>query len=230
MDATTACKDSAYAWYDLVRLTGGEGARWVSEYGHLNDELAQIMTAVPLMRRGKLAEGRAILVGVKEGIRAAEVADPSILDVAERWYRGALGYYHYCSGDLDEADREMAAACDAIVRAIARRPFLLGIADEAVELVVHRARIARNRCRWSEMHAHIDAALGMREGTVPYFVLPDGACVDLAAVRRWLDELPVPAGAQPVRAELQDPEQSRRSVDRFVRDVLRLPGFVIQHP
>jgi hypothetical protein len=33
-----------------------------------------------------------------------------------------------------------------------------------------------------------------------------------------------------VRPHLQQEDRGRQSIDRFVRDVLRLPGFVIQHP
>lgn len=230
MDVTTACKESPYAWYDLVRLTGGEGARWVDEYSRLNPQMAQIMAAVGVLRRGELDTGEAMLAEAWGGVCAAEVADLSILDVAERWYLGALGYAHYCRGQLDHADRLMARGGEALARAIHHRPFLLGIADEAVELVMHRARIARNGRRWGEMHAHIDRAWGMRRGTVPFVVMPDGTAVCLFAVQRWLEDLPLPADAQPVRPHLQQDDSARQSTERFVRDVLRLPGFVIQHP
>ncbi|HEX6039513.1 hypothetical protein [Longimicrobium sp.] len=230
MDATTACNERPYAWYDLVGLTGDEGSRWVAEYSRLNGEMALILDAVPLLRRGRLDEGRSMLDQAWDGVRAAHVADVSVLDVAERWYLGAVGYDHYCRGEMEAADARMAGAVRAVARAVARRPFLLGLADEAVELTVHRARIARNACRWSEMHAYVDQALGMREGTVPYLELPGGGSVNLADVQGWLESLPVPAHAQPLRPHLQRPDERRRSTDRFVRDVLRLPGFVIQHP
>lgn len=231
MGPTPSPSELAYPWYRLVQMHGEEGAQWVREYAEqVNPHTDRIMAAVPLMRRGGLSEGEAMLAESRAGLNAIPWEDPSVKDVADRWYYGALGYLHYCRGEYEEADRIMALACDSMAQAVARHRFLLVVVDEVVELVLHRARVARNRHRWAEMQGHVDAARGMRDGTVPYAVLEDGREVWLRDVQALLDELPLPDDAHPVRPHLQKEVERRQDTDRCVRDVLRIPGLVIQHP
>lgn len=222
--------NAAYPWYRLVQMSGDEGTRWLRDYGRANPQVDRIMAAVPLLRRGDQAGGEALLARAWEGMGGLEWEDPSARAVAERWYYGALGYALYCRRAYDEADEVMVRACDAMAHALRDRPFLLAIADEVVELVLHRARIARNRHRWDEMKAHVDTATAMREGTRPYYALDGGRTVWLADVQAFLDALPVPEDDRPVLPHLQRDAERRQDTDRCVRDVLRLPGFVIQHP
>lgn len=231
MGPTPSPSELAYPWYRLVQMHGEEGAQWVREYAEqVNPHTDRIMAAVPLMRRGGLREGEAMLAESRAGLNAIPWEDPSVKDVADRWYYGALGYLHYCRGEYEEADRIMALACDSMAQAVARHRFLLVVVDEVVELVLHRARVARNRHRWAEMQGHVDAARGMRDGTVPYAVLEDGREVWLRDVQALLEELPLPDDAHPVRPHLQKEVERRQDTDRCVRDVLRIPGLVIQHP
>lgn len=230
MGPTPSPAELAYPWYRLVQMYGDEGTRWVREYVQVNPHTDRIMAAVPVLRRGGLCEGEAMLAESWAGLSAIPWEDPSVEAVAHRWYYGALGYAHYCRGEYEEADRVMALACDAMAQAVGRHRFLLVVVDEVVELVLHRARVARNRHRWAEMDAHVRAARGMRDGTVPYAVLEDGREVWLRDVQAFLDELPLPDDARPVRPHLQRETDRRQDTDRCVRDVLRLPGVIIQHP
>jgi hypothetical protein len=222
--------ESAYPWYRLVQMCGDEGTRWMRDYVRVNPHTDRIMAAVPVLRRGDLCGGESMLAEAWEGLSAVPWDDPSVQAVAERWYYGALGYAHYCRGDYDEADRVMARACDAMAQALGQKRFLLVIADEVVELVLHRARIARNRHRWDEMREHVEAARGMRDGTRPYYALEDGRSVWLHDVQAFLDELPLPDDARPVRPHLQREAERRQDTERCVRDVLRLPGMIIHYP
>lgn len=230
MGPTPSPSELAYPWYRLVQMYGDEGTQWVREYVQVNPHTDRIMAAVPVLRRGGLCEGEAMLAESWAGLNAIPWEDPSVEAVAHRWYYGALGYAHYCRADYEEADRVMALACDAMAQAVGRHRFLLVVVDEVVELVLHRARVARNRHRWAEMDAHVQAARGMRDGTVPYAVLDDGRKVWLSDVHAFLDELPLPDDARPVRPHLQRETDRRQDTDRCVRDVLRLPGVIIQHP
>jgi hypothetical protein len=221
---------SSYVWFDLVSLSGGEGVRWCEEYRRYEPVTTQIMESVPMLRRGELAEGGRLLDRAWDALGSLEVPERSVRSVVERWYYGALGMYHYRRADFDEADRVMVRAHDLMAEAIGRRSFLLALADEAVELRLHRARIARNRQRWAEMWEHIEAARAMREGGAPYYVLDDGTPVWLSDVTSFLDSLPVPEEARPIKPHLQDAVQRRQDTERFVRDVLRIPGSVIHAP
>jgi hypothetical protein len=217
-------------WFDLVSLSGDEGRRWREQYGRFDSVAKGIMGSVPLLRRGEIDTGARMLKDAREQLSAMDVGDESILSVMERWYLGALGMYHYRLAEFDEADRVMARAHEHMVDAVTRRGFLVVLADEAVELRLHRARISRNRQRWAEMWDHISAARAMRAGGEPFYVLRDGRSVWLSDVREFLEALPAAPEQRPVKPNLQDPTQCRQDIDRWIRDVLRIPDSVIHAP
>lgn len=146
----------------------------------------------------------------------------------ERGYLGVLGYRHYARGEHEEADRAMVRAWEVFAAALERCPFLVVLADDAFDLRLHRARVARGRRRWDEMRAHAEAAVAMREGRLPYHVFPDGTAVTVGTLAAFLDALPVPASAQPLRPHLQDEALRRENTERSIRAVYRLPGWVIE--
>jgi hypothetical protein len=219
-----------FEWYDLVELSGEDGCRWMAGYRRYRHLTGAIANSLPAMRKGDFATGERLLASAWDGLCTEEFEDPTMRAVAERWYYGALGYALYRREAFDEADEVMARAHDVVAAALGRWDFLLIMADEAVDLRMHRARIARNRGRWDEMRRHFDAAWAMREGQVPYHVLPDGTRIGAAEVRAFVNRLPVPGGAGLVMPHLQDPAQARRDFERFVRDIVRIPGFVVHQP
>lgn len=216
-------------WNDLVPLSGEDGCRWMTEYQRCRPVTVPILSVIPILRRGDCETGARILAEAWESFGTMEVPDHSVRCVVERWYYGALAYLHYCRKEFDDADRVMVQAGGVMGEAVARRHFLLALADEAVEISFHRARIARNLRRWRVMREHIDEAWAMREGEIPYYVLPCGTSVWLRDVNEFLDSLPAPEGGGPLLPELQDPVRRRQNTDRHVRDILRIPGFVVQH-
>lgn len=222
--------EARYTWEEIVRLSGAEGSRWVDDFGRCAAVTKPLERAVTCLRlRGALAEADAALATAREGIAALEGADGALCAVLQRQYCGALGYYHYWRGEFDEADHVMQQGYGVMVDAIRQRRFLLAMADEAVDLRLHRARIARNRHRWAEMRMHLDAAWAMREGELPYYVLPDGTSIGIVHVTEFLDSLPVPEAMRPLVPRLQDAEHRRRDTDRHIREIVRLPGLVIQY-
>ena len=222
--------DAKYSWEEIVRLSGAEGSRWMDDFDRYAPVTEPIERAVTCLRKhGAFAEAQAALATARRAMAVLNDADGAVRSVLERRYYGALGYYHYCRGDFDEADRVMEQGYGVMVDAIGRRRFLLAMADEAVDLRLHRARIARNRHRWAEMRTHIDTAWAMREGELPYYVLPDGTSICIGHVTEFLDSLPVPEAKRPLVPHLQDAQRRRRDTDRHIREIVRLPGMVIQH-
>ena len=60
----------------------------------------------------------------------------SVLYVMSRWYHGALGYYHYCAEDFDEAEDEMDRAFGAVRNALEAIPFLVPLAHHCSDFFI----------------------------------------------------------------------------------------------
>jgi hypothetical protein len=221
----TEFKRRRFEWYDIVRLAGEGGCRWMERYNGHRELTRMIADSLPVLRRGDLLAGERMLARAGEILAEAHFDDPSIRVVAERWYYGAVGYCLYVRRDFDAADAAMARAHE-VVAGVLDREFLIFLADEAVDFRMHRARIARERQRWRELRDHIEVARCMRLGEIPYYTLPSGRTVQITDVRAFLNRLPVEAGTL-VLPHLQVEAEGRRGLEAFAREVLRIPGFVI---
>ena len=160
--------------------------------------------------------------GVEGGRR-----DPSISSAADRSYYGALGYHFYSQRAFDEADDSMGRAQLAVVQTVDRRRWTMGLAYDCLEFELHRARIARDRCRWDDMREHAEATAAMRAGRRPFCVLSDGAQVGLLDLRRFYGSLPLTEEDRELVGRLV--EEPPREGERFVRAMFRLSGFVIEY-
>lgn len=219
-----------YHWFDFVQMSGAEGRRFIAEYRRVQPLVKQILSPLELLRGGELETGCERLARAGDALAACELEDPSLHALLRRWYLGVLGYAHYAREEFDAADACMARALDALADAVRLRDFMLVMADDAFELVLHRARIARNRRRWAEMWQHLDTGDALRHGRQPYGELGDGSPVWVSTLVDFLDALPVPPEAQPVLARLQDAAQRTHNTESSIRAIVRLPGFAIPHP
>jgi hypothetical protein len=219
-----------YHWFDFVQMSGIEGRRFIAEYRRVQPLVKQILSPLELLRGGELETGSERLARAGEALARSEVEDPSLHALLHRWYQGVLGFAHYARDEHDAADACMARALDVLADAVRLRDFMLVMADDAFELVLHRARIARNRRRWAEMWAHLDHAGALRDGRRPYCMRGDGSPVWVSTLVDFLDALPVPPEAQPVLARLQDADERRRNTEGSIRAVVRLSGFAFPHP
>jgi hypothetical protein len=219
-----------YHWFDFVQMSGTEGRRWVEEYRRVQPLVKQVLNPLELLRAGELETGSERLARAGDALAAREFESPSLRALMERWYYGVLGFAHYARDEHDAADACMARALDALADAVRRSGFLLVMADDAFELVLHRARIARNRRRWAEMWQHLDTGDALRHGRRPYGEFGDGSPVWVSTLVEHLDNLPVPPEAQPVLRRLQDADERRATTESSIRAVVRLSGFAIPHP
>ncbi|HEX2093809.1 MAG TPA: hypothetical protein VHG28_15510 [Longimicrobiaceae bacterium] len=226
----TAAPDKQYHWFDYVRLSGTDGACWLEEYRRWQPVVSQILQPLEFLRRGEVAAGCEMLDRAGDALSSVEIKDLSLRLVMDRWYYGVLGYSYYCRELYDEADRAMVQAQEALATALREHDFLLVMADDAFELNLHRARIARNRQRWGEMWEHCGTALAMREGTLPYYPSRDGSSVWISTIVEFFDSLPVPKQSQPLVPHLQDLDERKRNTERSIRGIVRFRGLVIEYP
>jgi len=229
MSHTAPCPPR-YRWFDLVKMTGADGRRWVAEYARVLPLVNQLLAPLEVLRRGDLQGGGEMVERAAEALATTRVEHASLAALLDRWYLGVAGYGHYAREEYDQADDCMRRAVERLGDALAQHGFLVPMADDAFELILHRARIARNRRRWSEMWAHLDHAAALREERRPYATLPCGTPLVTSTLAGWFDALPVPAEAQPLAPHLQDPAERRRNTQGSLRGILRLSGFAIPYP
>lgn len=222
--------DDRHPWTYWVRRSGDDGARWLERYAQCLPVAQTCDRALALLRGRDLAQGMTLLATAAEQLHSMPM-EPSIRAVMDRWYFGTLAYGCYAEGDHDRADACMVAAHDAVAAAVGERPFLLALAHHTQEFRLHRARIARNRCRWAEMHAHVAHARAMTAGNVELCRLPAGGEVWIGAVKGFYARIPglTPDELRGLRG-ITDDEQRMTLFDRFVQGLYRLPGFVISAP
>ncbi|HET7460457.1 MAG TPA: hypothetical protein VFJ82_04380 [Longimicrobium sp.] len=222
--------DDRHPWSYWVRRSGDEGGRWLERYGRHRAVAELCDRALGLLRAREAGPGMALLATAGERLRDAPM-EPSIRHVMNRWYFGTLAYGCYAEGDHDRADRCMAAAHDAVAAAVGECPFLLALAHHAQEFRLHRARIARNRCRWAQMHAHVAHARAMTLGTVELCRLPTGGEVWIHTLRDFYARIPdITADELRSVRGIVDDALRMRLFDEFVQGLYRLPGFVIHPP
>ncbi|HEY3571444.1 MAG TPA: hypothetical protein VGP73_26190 [Thermoanaerobaculia bacterium] len=222
------------SWLHFVALSGEEGRDWAESFRQPGNSAVTRAAVASLGRlhRRSFAEGLALLEEAEAGLEAVRAtAEASIVLALESIYFPLRAYYEYCVEAWDEALASLDRSDRTVAAAIARRPFLMPIAYRCSEFQLHRARIARNRGRWSEMRRQIDLAWEMMEGRQPLCERPDGGRVTVADLVAFFGSLPV---ADPVAAEylrgLTDVEMRRELFDRFVSRIYALPGFVIPCP
>ena len=230
MDQTSSERE-LYDWLHFVGRSSDEGRHWAEEYRQIQSMEELRDRSLLLLRRRRFEEGYELLAQLGEGLRSAEGAERSIRSVLERWYYGVLGYYFYCVEEFDQAERAMVQAHDAVAAAIGERRFLLPLANHCHEFRLHRARIARNRCRWVEMRSHVEEVRGMIQGRLPFCVLHDGTEVRLPALRTFYTSIPSFTEAEWVSvSHLLDDTALLRDFGQFVHGMYRVPGFVIPYP
>lgn len=223
--------DAPLDWLHFIRRSGREGSRWAQAYcGHL--ALAGLcQEALMLFRRRRFTEGHAVLERAAAEREALADVDASIRSVIDRWYYGVLGYAFYTADAFDDADRTMDQAYSAVADAVQRESFLIPLAYHCHEFYLHRARIARNRMRWSEMRELVAEVRGMMEGRVPLCTLTDGRPVWISSVQDFYRSLAPFSDIEAAACRvLLDDEARLRGFDRFVHAMYQIPGAVISYP
>jgi hypothetical protein len=222
-------------WLYFAAVSGERGRIWEQEFRR-PDSFAVVDLAVrtlPLLHRRQLDEGRRLLAETETALESlrARHAGTSILFVLESLYYPLLALYNYRAGELAPAGQNLDRGTAALARAIELEPFLIPLAYRCAEFELHHARIARDRRRWAEMRRHLDRALAMIRGDLPFCALQGGAEVSLAEVQAFFRRLPAidPRMADFAR-QLTDDATRHRLFDLFILGIYALPGFVIAYP
>jgi hypothetical protein len=178
-------------WFHFITLSGDEGRRWVDEYRQPERRAVagEISRALELLRKRQVVIAGDLLKQLAAPL--AETPSVTVRLVLERMYHPVLAYYHYCAEDFDAAEEALEAACEALRKAILMSWFLVPLADSFIDFTFQRARIARNRRRWSELRCHLQTVHDMMHDRLPFCRLADGTAIDLTALRRFYGSIPL---------------------------------------
>jgi hypothetical protein len=218
-------------WVHFASRTGEAGRAWVAEYRGLLPCVRIGDRGVELLHRHRYAEGRATLDEFARAIDALGPIPSSMRSVMDRWYHGAIGYYFYSVGEFDRAVLSMQIADQAVVDAISETGFLTPMAIDCLEFCLHQARISRNRRDWPGLRAHLDRARAIALDREPLCRTREGHAISFSTLAEFYRSLePLTPEEWDSARPWVDPEVRVALFDKFVRRLLRLPGFAIQYP
>lgn len=219
-----------YGWLHFVGRSGEEGRRWTTALRRPEhvEILRTAAGALTLLHQRELVGGRDLLLRMEEGLSGLEGISPSVRLALEAVRHPLRAYYHYAVGDLDAAAEHLDRADEAVEAAVSEERVLLPLTQHGSEFRLHRARIARNRRQWEEMHRYIAETREMMEESRPLYVLADGTPVTLGTLQAF--HAAIPSLTDSERAFLRglfDRELRLRLFERFVARIYTQPGFVI---
>jgi hypothetical protein len=210
-------------WLHFAIRTGPEAREWAEGYQRHFDKLELGTSALTHFREGHLESGEGLLrefIDQVEGVPATEPA--SLRAVLDRFRYGIEGYYFYCKREFAPAQHSMRLAHDAVARALSTADWLLLLAVQCQEFLMHQARIARNEHRWPRMQACISQARAMMSDRSPLCETEDGKKIWWSSFQPFFDALePLTAEETRYARTLMDPQERERLFDQFVRSMLR---------
>jgi hypothetical protein len=231
MNTPVQSAEPRYDWLHFASRSGDAGRAWAQDYRRHADLVETSNDALDLMRRNELESGYARLRDYAAGIEALDSPSRSMRALLDRWYHGVAGYYFYCRGDFEYAERSMCAAHEAVVDAISEASFLVLVSVHCKEFRLHHARIARNRRHWPEMNEHVQHAWAMSADQEPLCTTRKGQPIFFTTIAAFLYSLkPLTTDEQDAIQPLVDGARRAVLLDRFVRELERHPDVVIRYP
>ncbi|HEY7406516.1 MAG TPA: hypothetical protein VIB39_23510 [Candidatus Angelobacter sp.] len=215
-----------YGLVHFVARSGHAGREWAADYRRQGELFALADRALKLLRNHCYEQGYALLQEYALAVEAVRNIPDSLRADMWRHYHAVAGYYHYCVENFALAHESMRRANEEAVRAISGSPFLVVLSTAFLEFTLHRARVARNQRLWQEMHDYIELGRAMVSNEVPLCIRLNGEAVFFSSFAPFFEALgPLTPRESEAVHRLVDDDTRVLLFDRFVRGILRLPGF-----
>jgi len=219
-------------WLRIIGLGGPEGRTWVETFQRSGtDEMIQSThEALILLRAGKLDEGAAILDQVAAFCQFNEGDDAptSILHLLRRHYYSVAAYRHYCFGDFSSAWASLDRA-EHSLRTVVANSFLVVLAESYIDFTIQKARIARSLRNWPLMWRCLWKARDMAENHVPLCSPDPERAIFCSTICDRLSSFELDEEEVCAWREMMDEDVRRSLIERLVREVYTIPGFVIDY-
>lgn len=215
-----------YGPVHFIARSGDPGRTWAAEYHRNKQTFAIADHALKLLRKGLHEEGYRLLQTYGATLDALRDIPQSLRADMWRHYHAVAGYYFYSVENFAMAHESMRLAHQEVVKAITGSPFLIVLSTAFLEFRLHRARVSRNQRDWPEMLNHIETGRAMVLNRVPLCVLENGEPVFFASFAPFFRaQEPFTAGEAEAVRKLVDDEIRELLFDRFIRGILKMPGF-----
>lgn len=224
--------ETGYNWGAMIAASGAQGRSWLESYQRDQGSITLwVRESLGRLRDRRIDEGWKLLQCARAQWIPLRATNPAVFHALGRFYHGGIAYYFYCVEDFARAERWMRRAQWSIAQAISTAPFLLPFAALCMDVPLKLVQIARARHRWSEMKEKVAEVREITDDRRPLCALRDGTLVYHSSVGEYLCTL---SGLDESHGDavryLQDPEFRREVVDRILRGLYLLPGFVLSYP
>ncbi len=221
-----------YDWKGLIAAHGPEGADWVVTYhGEAAEVHDLIKASAAALRRQQIDESGELLRRAEARRRDLLPAQSSIFHVMGRFYFGALAFYYYRRGEMEQADRTMIEAYASIQAALELKSFLLPFAAVSLDIPLKRARIARARLRWQEMREHSTFLREAIADTRPLFLLHKREPIYHSTLFDCLKDIPdLAESLRPGMSYLADRSLREEAAVQLLGQLYLFPELLIPYP
>ncbi|HEX3553747.1 MAG TPA: hypothetical protein VIA62_11025 [Thermoanaerobaculia bacterium] len=224
--------ETGYDWAAMIATSGNQGRSWLESYQRDQGNVALwVRESLGHLRDRRIDEGLALLQRARAQWIPLRATNPAVFHALGRFYHGGIAYYFYCVEDFARSERWMRRAQWSIAQAISTAPFLLPFAALCMDVPLKLVQIARARHRWSEMKEKVTEVREITDDRQPLCTLRNGTPVYHWTVGDYLRTL---SGLDETHDDavryLQDPQFRREVIDRMLRRLYLLPGFLISYP
>jgi hypothetical protein len=210
----------------FIARSGDPGRTWAAEYHRNKQTFAIADHALKFLRKGRHDEGYRLLQTYAAAVDGLRDIPESLRADMWRHYHAVAGYYFYSIENFVMAHESMRLAHEEVVKAITGSPFLIVLSTAFLEFRLHRARVSRNQRDWPEMLNHIETGRAMVLNRVPLCVLHNGEQIFFSSFAPFFRaQEPFTAGEAEAVRKLVDDEIRELLFDRFIRGILKIPGF-----
>jgi hypothetical protein len=221
-----------YDWAAMIAASGAEGRSWLDSYQRSQGKLGfWVLESLGRLRDRRIEEALELLQRARAQWIPLRATNPSVFHVLGRFYYGSIAYYFYCIEDFARAEQRMRRARWSIAQAASAAPFLLPFTPLCMDIPLKCVQIARARHRWSEMKEKVAEVRETAADRRALCTLRDGTAVYHSSVGNYLRSLPsLDESHDNAVRYLQDPEFRCEAIERHLRRLYLLPGFMISYP
>ena len=219
------CANIQSPWMILVEAGGDQGKILIDEFkAKLGTAYKACVEALATLRQHNLGPPRLELAREKLRLVSPHVELGGVLaHLLGRFFWGTEAYYHYCLGNLAQAECILDRAGEHLRHAIDTERGLIPCAPLNSDIPLQRARIAHRQGNWARTIEELSLLADLESGRLPLQKCSDGLSVTYPLIETMCCTGLSMRGSdgQAVREYLDEAYRIRSSTDGFVVSILR---------
>jgi hypothetical protein len=176
-----------FNWLKFVQKGGGiKGIKWVENYHVFEFFTKQCANLIQLLRSNKIELAHIEENSLRSAFTKLAIKDHSISAVLNRFYLGAIAYYHYKLQRLDVGMEALNSAELAVKEAVQSRQFLLPFAWHITDFYVQRSRIFILLDKLNDARFELECFLAILNGTKPLCRTYEGLPLFVSSIGKFV--------------------------------------------